>query len=73
MLQSSGLIDREFKYTGKNPICEIIYIIPKNKGVNQNIIDFKYIADWLENTHRTDLFEQSLMKTLRHWYYEYSK
>lgn len=72
-LKEVSLIDQELKYTGKNPICDIIYIIPVNNGKNRNTIDFKYVANWLESTESIDVFEKALIETLRHWYCDYSK
>lgn len=45
---------------------EIIYIQPSNKGNEPNIIDFHWIADWLDSNHQSE-FELAFAKTLRDW------
>jgi hypothetical protein len=64
------LIDSDLKYTGKNPLCEIIYVIPANNENKENVIDFKDIADWFERKPELDSFEKPFVRVLRHWHKE---
>lgn len=45
---------------------EIVYVQPSNRNSEPNVIDFKWIADWLERRHHGE-FELAFAKTLRNW------
>lgn len=65
-LQKVGLLNEKFKYSGKNKNLEIIYIQPSNHNQENLVIDFNWIADWLEKGSN-DTFKTELAKALRIW------
>ncbi|MFD0836694.1 hypothetical protein ACFQ0I_13025 [Mariniflexile aquimaris] len=66
-LQQVGLLDADNKYNGKNKELEIIYIQPVNHNNENLVIDFNWIADWLEKNNKKDSFETELSNALRIW------
>lgn len=67
-----GLFSVDLNYTGKNPICETIYIIPSNTNKANNVIDFQRIVNWFEKSEKLDDFEKSFKDTLQLWFTQYS-
>ena len=72
-LIGGGLLDTKHQYTGKNPKCEIIYIIPTNEKKENNKIDFLWIVNWFKRNENLDEFERAFIATLNLWFLEYSK
>jgi hypothetical protein len=72
-LIGGGLLDIKHQYTGKNPECEIIYIIPSNRKKEKNIIDFLWIINWFKRKENLDEFEKAFSETLNIWFLEYSE
>ncbi len=65
-LQKSGLLNENFEYSGKNKKLELIYIQPTNHNNENFVIDFNWIADWLEKDYK-DTFKTELANALRIW------
>jgi hypothetical protein len=72
-LMQCGLLDSNLHYTGKNPKCENIYIIPANNKKEDNVIDYQWIVNWFKTNKKLDEFEIAFTKTLQLWFVEYSK
>ncbi len=66
-LREYGFIDNREHYTGKNQGLEIIYVQPSKKDKEENVIDFIWIADWLEKTYKNEIFESEFARALRTW------
>ena len=67
-LQKLSLLDENLEYIGKNEELEIIYIQPSNKANDENIIDFKKVAEWLSKREDTgEPFEKCLKTALLKW------
>ena len=66
-LQQVGLLNENFDYSGKNKELEIIYIQPLNHNKENLVIDFNWIANWLDKRNKEDAFETELSKVLRIW------
>ncbi len=65
-LQSVGLLNERFEYSGKNKDLKIIYVQPSDLNKENNVIDFNWIADWLEKDLNDD-FKTELANALRIW------
>lgn len=65
-LQKVGLLDNKFEYSGKNKNLEIIYVQPSNHKKENLIIDFNWIANWLEKDKK-DTFKVELANALKIW------
>jgi hypothetical protein len=63
-----GIIKENFEYSGQNPELEVIYVKPSNKEAKENVIEFDWIADWM-NKRFSDVesFEKYFAATLRKW------
>ena len=66
-LKNVGLLNDDFKYSGKNKVLEIIYVQPANHQNEKLVIDFIWIAEWLEKQSNISSFEIELAKALRKW------
>ena len=66
-LKKLSLLDKNLEYIGKNEELEIIYIQPSNKNNEENIIDFKKVAEWLSKRDTGDPFERCLQAVLLKW------
>ncbi|GAM09344.1 hypothetical protein OR1_01619 [Geobacter sp. OR-1] len=66
-LQALGLLNADREYSGTNSGIEIIYVQPSNPNKNRNIIDFIWIADWLESKYAGSEFEAEFSKALKLW------
>jgi hypothetical protein len=66
-LQSVGLLNSQMLYSGMNPSFEIVYVQPSNHKNEELVIDFAWIAKWLENKHTSSEFVLEFAKTLRAW------
>jgi len=66
-LQINGLLDRNLIYTGKNGDFKIVYIQPSNKSNEKNIIDYKYISEYLLSNYKESEFEKHLAYALQKW------
>jgi len=66
-LQKVGLLNEKYGYSGKNIDLEIIYVQPSNHNKEKLVIDFNWIADWLEKNNNSDTFETELACALRIW------
>jgi len=66
-LKKIGLLNESFTYTGKNKKLEIIYFQPKNHDNEKLVIDFNWMADWLDRKSGDDSYEKELAKALRKW------
>jgi len=65
-LQKVGLLNDKFEFSGKNKDLEIIYVQPSNHNKENLVIDFNWIADWLEKDKK-DTFKNELATALRIW------
>lgn len=61
------LLNDNFEYTKKNNELEIIYVQPSNYQNENLVVDFNWIADWLENKSDMDSFDSELAVSLREW------
>lgn len=66
-LYASGLIDSENRYTGLNPGFEIVYVQPSIHRNEKNVIDFKWISNWLKSNYPLGEFENELADVLLVW------
>lgn len=66
-LQNVGLLNENNEYSGKNKNLEIVYVQPANYQGEKNVIDFNWIADWLEQDKNNDTFKKELANALRIW------
>jgi hypothetical protein len=66
-LHTFGLIDSENHYTGFNPGFEIVYVQPSNHKNEENVIDFKWISNWLKRIYPDSEFENELAYALLVW------
>ncbi len=66
-LQVLGLLDREFAIVKKNSAIEIVYVLPSTLPNKRNVIDFIWIAKWLQNKADKGLFEKELANALVLW------
>jgi hypothetical protein len=69
-LWSFGLIDDESNYSGKNPFCEVIYVIPAKNDQLGIVIDFYDIVNWFELKKEIDSFEKAFISALKLWHSE---
>jgi len=60
-------LNDDFEYNGKNKVLEIIYVQPANHQNEKLVIDFIWIAEWLEKQSNISSFEIELAKALRKW------
>ena len=65
-LSTLGLINESKEYCGPNTGIEIIYVQPSSRD-NDQIIDFRWIAQWLADKYGENDFESALAAALRHW------
>jgi len=66
-MKDYGLLTDQLKPSGMNDRLEIIYVQPSNKDGENNIVDFSWIADWLDKKYQDESFEKELAKALRIW------
>jgi hypothetical protein len=66
-LRNVGLLNEKFDYSGKNKGLEIIYVQPSNYQNEKLVIDFNWIADWLDKKSTNDSFDKELANALRKW------
>jgi len=62
-----GLLDESKDYVGQSNDIKILYVQPNNKEQNNNCIEFKWIAEWLESKSTLDDFESNFILALREW------
>ena len=62
-----GLRHRDFRFIGNSDLIDVVYVQPKGKTDDGGVIDFNWIARWLEDNHRGKVFEAALAKSLRVW------
>jgi hypothetical protein len=48
-------------------LIDVVYVQPKGKTDDEVVMDFNWIAGWLEDNHRGKGFETALAKSLRVW------
>lgn len=65
-LTSYGLINNG-EYTGLNPSFEVIYVQPSNRNNEDNIIDFIWISNWLNENYSDSEFEMEFAEALKVW------
>ena len=65
-MQTAGLLNEKYEYSGKNKKLEIIYIQPNNIKNESFIIDFIWIADWLKKD-KNDKFKIEFANVLKIW------
>ena len=66
-LKEYGLLNERYAYSGINQSLEIVYVQPSNNKKEENVIDFDWIANWLESAHDPSSFESEFAKALRAW------
>lgn len=66
-LQTYGLIDNDNRYTGLNPLFEIVYVQPSNYKNEKNVIDFNWISNWLKLKYPNSDFEKELADSMNSW------
>jgi len=66
-LKNTGLLNENFEYSGKNKTLEIIYVQPSNYQNEKFVIDFNWIAEWLDKQPNRSSFDTELSKALRIW------
>jgi len=66
-LMEIGLLDRDLRFVGNSDLIEVVYVQPKAKTDDEVVIDFNWIAGWLEDSHKGKGFETALAKSLRAW------
>jgi len=63
-----GMINQNYEYSGINPELEVIYIMPSNKEAKENVIEFDWIAEWMDKKFTgKESFEKYFAATLRIW------
>ncbi len=66
-LQRVGILNEAFEYSGKNKNLEIVYVQPSNYQDEKLVIDFNWIANWLEKRTNNNSFEKEFARALRLW------
>lgn len=66
-LSNLGLLNEQELYTGLNEGLEIIYVQPSNYQNEKLVVDFNWIADWLERIPNSSEYEKELAFALRKW------
>ena len=66
-LKEYSLLDENYTYSGRDQRLEIVYIQPSNNKKEENVIDFDWIAHWLEQIHDPSSFESEFARALREW------
>ena len=66
-LKEYGLLNEHYAYSGKNQSLEIVYVQPSDEKKQKMVIDFDWIASWLEQAHGSSSFESEFAKALRDW------
>ena len=66
-LYAYGLIDSEDRYTNLNPNFEIVYVQPSNYKNENNVIDFKWVSNWLKLNYSNAEYEGELADALFSW------
>jgi hypothetical protein len=66
-LQSVGLLDENYHYSGLNPVFEIVYVQPSNSKNESNVIDFLWISNWLLSNFPNSDFETEFANALKIW------
>lgn len=69
-LNKVGLLDENFEYSNKNNRLEIVYVQPSNHDNENLVIDFNWIANWLESYNKAGIFEKEFADALRTWSYD---
>ena len=62
-----GILNNQFQYSDKNEQLEIVYVQPSNYQNEELVIDFNWIADWLDKKTDKSNFETELAIALRKW------
>jgi len=66
-LKQYRVLNEKFEYSGINQNLEIIYIQPSNYQNEKSVIDFNWVADWLEKKPNNSSYEIELAIALRKW------
>ena len=67
-LRELGLLDESGQFSGKADAIEIIYVQPHRKPDDTGlVVDFAWMAQWLQNRPDAGEFETALARTLSQW------
>jgi len=65
---SLGILKENMQYSEINPQIEVIYIQPIKKDSKKNVIEFDWIADWMDKKYPDlESFERYFAANLRKW------
>ena len=62
-----GLLNQDGVYSGLNPSLQVVYVQPSTTNKGENVIDFKWIATWLNKNYKDSEFESELASSLLVW------